>query len=371
MYFSSAIFREKIEATGASYRRYSEDLDIFKAEGQSADGNVENPLLRVLRSAERILDDIFAQIDGIRFDYLIHSAAFPFTTLVAQRLQIPTVSSLAVFAGLSDFFAEGDKAELEAFPQMEEMAKTYKEVAQTLREKYAVRLPDNLFHLLLNKGDLNFIYTSEYFIAPADRAFFDDTYQFVGPPIYERKESLDFPFDQLAGRTVVYISLGTVFGNFNPALYGIFFQSFADMDAVVVLAAYQVDLSALSIPQNFIVRSYVLQSEILKYTDVAVTHAGMNSISDLIYGAVPFVAIPLGADQPVLAKRAEELGATIALDAESLTPEILRNAIETVLNDPSYRRNIETIKQSFREAGGYKKAVEEIFKLKREKGIDQ
>lgn len=74
------------------------------------------------------------------------------------------------------------------------------------------------------------------------------------------------------------------------------------MDAVIVMAAYNVDLSQFDIPKNFIVRNYVPQNEILKFTDAAVTHAGMNSISDLIYNNIPFVALPLGADQPALAK---------------------------------------------------------------------
>lgn len=109
------------------------------------------------------------------------------------------------------------------------------------------------------------------------------------------------------------------------------------------------------------------QSEVLKYTDAAITHAGMNSTSDLLYNNVPFVAIPIGADQPYMAKRAEKLGATISLDKDNINPEILRESVEKVLTDPSYLENMRKISDSFKESGGYKKAVEEIFKLKQEK----
>lgn len=187
--------------------------------------------------------------------------------------------------------------------------------------------------------------------------------------IDDRKENLDFPFEKLEGKRVVYISLGTVFNNTDSNLYDIFFKTFANTDNIVVMAAYNVDLSQFDIPHNFIVRNYVPQSEVLKYTNVAITHAGMNSTSDLLYNNIPFVAIHIGADQPYMAKRAEELGATISLDKDNLTPEILRNSVEKVLTEPSYLENIKKISSSFKRAGGYKKAVEEIFKLKRKKEL--
>jgi UDP:flavonoid glycosyltransferase YjiC (YdhE family) len=83
----------------------------------------------------------------------------------------------------------------------------------------------------------------------------------------------------------------------------------------------------------------------------------------MLYQAVPFVCIPLGADQPLLARRAEDLGATIALDPETVTAQALRDAVEDVMWTPSYLENMQRISRSFREAGGYKKAVEEIKKL--------
>ena len=163
--------------------------------------------------------------------------------------------------------------------------------------------------------------------------------------------------------------MGTVFNNTSSKLYDIFFRSFANTEAIVVMAAYNVDLSAFDIPKNFIVRNYVPQSEILKYTDVAITHAGMNSTSDLLYNNIPFVAIPISADQPYMASRASELGAAISLDKDKLTPEMLKSSVKEVLTNPSYLENIKKISNSFKQTGGYQKAVEEIFNLKKEKHI--
>ena len=364
IYFSSDEFRERIEATGAEFKCYSEDLDIFKNGGVPF-----GSMHRVLQSADKIIADILYQIKDLDydFDYLIHSMAFPFAKVFAQILDIPAISSLAIFAGLRQFIEKSTQPIDKMWPGSEELMETYQKVSQNIKNIYGVQLPANILGLLMNKGDINLVYTSRLFATDLD--FFDDSYKFVGPPIYNREETVDFPFEKLEGKKVIYISLGTVFGSFSLDLYNTFFNSFSHPDTVVVLAAYKVDLSPYHIPDNFIVRNYVPQSELLKYTDVAITHAGMNSISDLVYNNVPFVAIPLGADQPLLAKRAEELGATIALDVKNLSPQILEDAVEKVLTDPSYRENIKMINASFQQADGYKKAVEEIFKLKKEKGI--
>ena len=98
---------------------------------------------------------------------------------------------------------------------------------------------------------------------------------------------------------------------------------------------------------------------------MAITHGGMNSTSDLLYNKIPFVTIPIGADQRYIAERVSELGATISLDKNSIYPGILNDAIEKVTTVPSYMENIEKISNSFRAAGGYQKAISEINDLKK------
>lgn len=357
-YFASEHFRTKIEAAGAQCFAYNEDLDIFKAAGRPGQGG---GLLSVTAKAPSVIADILAQTAGLKFDYLIHSAAFPFTGAMVQLLGIPSISSLAVFAGLDRFKNIG------SFQLPQEVMQNYRQVSTALAESYGITMPDHPLELMLYNSPLKLVYTSRYFAPPSD--YLDDTCRFVGPPFYERQEDLDFPFERLAGKRVLYISLGTVFGVFDTKLYALFVEAFRDWDGIVVMAAHGVDLDATQLPEHFIVRDYVPQNALLKHTDVAITHAGMNSMSDLISNEVPFVSLPLGADQPLLASRAAELGATISLDVQELTPEILRNAVREVLNDPAYLAAIRRINESFREAGGYAKAVDEIFVFKSAHGI--
>jgi MGT family glycosyltransferase len=364
VYFAAEPFREKIEAAGAEFKSYNRDLDIFTPKnGRAAGTGLFTTMQAVIGDAPEIITDILEQIKGMRFDYVIHSAAFLFAKPMIQILNIPAVSSLAVFAGLRTFSA----ARFNNFPGAEQLLQAYQAVAAQLQISYGVTMPEDMIGLLMNKAALNLVYTSEYFVP--DREFFDESYQFVGPPVYERKEDLDFPFDKLEGKKILYISLGTVFGTFDLKLYQLFFESFKDWPGMVVMAAHKVDPAALKVPTNFIVRDFVPQSALLKYTDAAITHAGMNSISDLISAGVPFVCLPLGADQPLLAKRAEELGATIGLNPAELTAGTLKSAVDKVMAEPGYRIAMQKITRSFREAGGYPKAVQEIFRFKREQEI--
>ena len=334
-------------------------------------GNIDidqalNQVNKGLNYIEKFLQSLLDQIRDIKFDYIIHSSNFPFGSIISQILKIPSISSFAVFATPKELMASFpfiDAKIIANHPVMD----NYKKISDRINEKYNVKMPTKIFDLMSNKGDLNIAYISKYFISHIE--YYDDSFIFIGPIIYDRKENIDFPFEKLKNKKVVYISLGTVFNDTNDKLYDIFFKTFSDDDVVVVMTAYNIDISKFKIPGNFIVKNYVPQSEILKYADVAITHAGMNSASDLLYNNVPFVAIPIGADQPYMAARASELGAAISLNKDTITSEILKNAVRKVQTDLSYRENIKKISNSFKEAGGYKRAFEEISKFKKEKRI--
>ena len=118
-----------------------------------------------------------------------------------------------------------------------------------------------------------------------------------------------------------------------------------------------------SIPSNFIVRNYVSQLEILKQADVFITHGGMNSTNEGLYYDVPLVLVPQSGDQPFVAKRVEELGAGIIIEKDKVTPEILKQSVVNILSDSNFRMNSKKIGESLREAGGFKKGVDEILNL--------
>ncbi|MBU5362059.1 MGT family glycosyltransferase [Enterococcus raffinosus] len=348
VYFSNEEFREKIEAAGAVYRPYHYDLNIFK-----------NGFDVLLDHGLDIMQDILRQIEGEKFDAVIHSIAMPFSKQIADYLHLPAISMLAVFMGMKDFMQPNKTPLAGKFKALNDK---YLLEAKKIEATLSVQMPSRFFDLIFNIEPLNIVFTSDYFLPEGDRELFDDKYLLVGADVYQRLEdTADFPIERLQNaKNVLYISFGTIFGDYAKDIYQKMFDAFGNSDYLVVMAAHHVGLENLTVPDNFIVQDYIPQNEVLKYADVAITHNGLNSMNDLILNEVPFVSLPMGSDQPALADRLVELNAGIRLDYQHVDSDELKAAVEKVQVEPEYLDNLKAIKQSFLDAGGYKKAVDEI-----------
>ncbi|XP_073433669.1 UDP-glucuronosyltransferase 1A6-like isoform X7 [Dendrobates tinctorius] len=74
-----------------------------------------------------------------------------------------------------------------------------------------------------------------------------------------------------------------------------------------------------------------------------ITHAGSHGLYESICNAVPVVMLPLFGDQMDNAKRIESRGAGVILNVLDMTPDDLFNALDTVINNPSYKENIQRL----------------------------
>jgi MGT family glycosyltransferase len=211
-------------------------------------------------------------------------------------------------------------------------------------------------------GDLTINYTSALVQPEADKL--NDTIKFVGPAVQPRPHDPHFPFDQLDERPLIYISLGTVI-NRNPDFYRRCIRALGGMDVQVVMstgrAVSQDDLG--DIPANFIVRSYVPQLEILQRAAVFITHAGMNSVHEGLYHAVPLILAPQQTEQRLVANRVVELGAGLLLSSRAPSPSAIQQAVRRVLHEPQFCQRAAIIGESLRSAGGEVRAADEILAL--------
>ena len=198
IYFSSDEFRERIENTGAIFKSYGGSLNNLKGKHNIPKNiNIDDLLNRInkgLNFSEKFLESILNQIKEIEFDYVIHSSNFPFGPIISQILKIPSISSFAVFATPKELMASFpfiDEKKIENHPIME----NYRKISARINEKYNVKMPTKIFDLIYNKADLNIAYISKYFISHIE--YYDDSFIFIGPIIYDRKENIDFPFEKL------------------------------------------------------------------------------------------------------------------------------------------------------------------------------
>lgn len=116
-------------------------------------------------------------------------------------------------------------------------------------------------------------------------------------------------------------------------------DAFADTAGLrLLITTGMMDAAGLRVPENATVLPWLPHAEILPHAAAIVTHAGHGTVAAALAHGVPLIALPNpAADQPILARRAVELGAGVALDGEAAGPGEIAAAVRTVIEDPSYR----------------------------------
>ncbi|MGA4499625.1 macrolide family glycosyltransferase [Bacillus bombysepticus] len=355
-------YRKKVEATGAEFRVFENFLSqINIMERVNEGGSPLTMLSHMIEASERIVTQIVEETKEEKYDYLIYDNHFPVGRIIANILQLPSVSSCTTFA-VNQYINFHDEQEARQVDEMDPLYQSCLAGMERWNKQYGMKC-NSMYDIMNHPGDITIVYTSKEYQPRSE--VFDESYKFVGPSIATRKEVGSFPTEDLKNEKVIFISMGTVF-NEQPDLYEKCFEAFKDVDATVVLVVgKKINISQFeNIPKNFKLYNYVPQLEVLQHADVFVTHGGMNSSSEALYYGVPLVVIPVTGDQPFVAKRLTEVGAGIRLNRNELTSELLRETVKKVMDDVTFKENSRKVGESLRNAGGYQRAVEEIFKLK-------
>ncbi|XP_055444692.1 UDP-glucuronosyltransferase 2B17-like isoform X3 [Bubalus kerabau] len=87
---------------------------------------------------------------------------------------------------------------------------------------------------------------------------------------------------------------------------------------------------------------WIPQNDLLGHpkTKAFITHGGTNGIYEAIYHGIPMVGIPLFADQPDNIAHMKAKGAAVSLDLETMATRDLLNALNEVINNPLYKKNV-------------------------------
>lgn len=138
-----------------------------------------------------------------------------------------------------------------------------------------------------------------------------------------------------ASRPRVYVTLGTIFNSGSGDLFERLLDGVADLDAdVLVTIGNDLDPAAFGPqPDHVRVERFVSQAEVLGATDLVVSHGGSGSLMATLAHGLPSVLLPLGADQPHNAARAEELGVARTLDTATASPATIRETVGLALAD--------------------------------------
>jgi zeaxanthin glucosyltransferase len=192
---------------------------------------------------------------------------------------------------------------------------------------------------------------------------------YTGPFVHpQQRPPIDFPWERLDGRPLIYASLGT-FQNGSQALFRIIAEACAGLDAQLAISLggglRPEQLGPL--PGAPLVVRFAPQLEILQRASLVITHAGINTVLESLSEGVPLVAMPLGNDQPGVAARLRARGAGAVVSRHRLTPARLRKAIALVLYERRFRDSARQLQQAIRQSNGAARAaelIEEVLQLR-------
>jgi MGT family glycosyltransferase len=352
VYYLTAPFEQAILATGATFRPYESKIEEINQAATSAGKPAGLPMYMPEESSF-VLPQILESIRAEQPDCLVYETLCLSGRFAAEILHLPAVTFRMIFA-FNTFLANIFRQNAGRDPQV---LAAFQASAERLCAQYSLK-PFELESIFTHEEALNIVTIPRSF--QIDGENFGDHYHFVGSSIAPRHEQVAFPLEALHDQPVLYISHGTVFNN-RPDFFNTCFAAFAGTPWTVVLSlGKNVDHTKLdTIPENFIVRPYVPQLEILKHARVCVTHGSMTTIIEAFAQGVPLVVIPQAtSDVTVNARRVHQLGLGIHLDEKTLTPQQLQAAVTRVSSDPTFYTRTLQMQQEIQNAGGYTRAAD-------------
>jgi zeaxanthin glucosyltransferase len=194
------------------------------------------------------------------------------------------------------------------------------------------------------------------------RSALPHNFHYTGPFVDEgARPAVEFPWERLDGRPVVYASLGTTRKS-DPAIFRLIAEACdgCNLQLVISLGGRRPPEHFDGLPGDPLVVRYAPQLELLKRAEIVVMHGGLNTALETLMEGKPMIAIPKSFDQPAVAARLEWLGVAEVVSVDNISAQRLRSALSKVLNDPSYRNAATEVQGIIRSARGLDRAADII-----------
>ncbi|KIA91622.1 glycosyl transferase [Pedobacter kyungheensis] len=194
------------------------------------------------------------------------------------------------------------------------------------------------------------VFTSKAFFGEME---LPEHYQFIGPVFNRRKTHVPFNWEAFHANNQpkILVSIGTTFDHEHKKnFFAKVTEAFANENLHVVVVS-DPDLFE-TWPANFTVQREVPQLDLLPHLDAVVCHGGHNTVCETLMHGLPMVVIPIAYDQSHVAGRVFRVGAGERLNFNRFKASHLKEAVNKVMQESSYKIAAEAIKQSFTDAGG-------------------
>lgn len=355
-YFCSEAFSEQVSKIGAKWIGFSDRLDQFLKDYRPTDKHPFFMLMEYILSYDEVmLPEILDIVKKYQFDMIICDSIFGGACFLRQMIDTPIVCSHSSFA-----MSQTPVPERMLVPGFHPQLDHCYQILKRICESYQIEGP-SLKQVFTSKGDFNIVYTTCTF--NGDEGVREPDYLFCGPSIDRLQEASELDFSVVGDRKLIYISLGSLNTEFLD-FYQTCISAFCNTKYYVCMSiGKKCEVSQLGdIPQNFLVKSFLPQLEILKRADVFITHAGFNSVNEALYFGVPMLALPQVNDQHMVANRLAALQLGMVESMKELSPEILRAKIESLITDKEINENCIQMSQEMKNFAKLEQTVCELEK---------
>lgn len=211
-------------------------------------------------------------------------------------------------------------------------------------------------------------------------AIFQDKIHFTGPLLTKypdempTREALKEKHIGARDKTLVYVTIGGGSSLIGEQFLQIVLESLRLLPQLTGVIATGIAISpdkikSFSPPENVIIRGFVPGTELIKASDVTVFHGGSSTLMTCLACGTPAVVIPSMGEQEDNGAVLAQSGAGIVLDKKSLTPQMLVEAIQTIITDPNYREQAGKLKSLGEKYGGAEVAASQAEKLVARKAV--
>lgn len=362
-YFTTEDFRKVIEPTGAKFvpmKSWMAENDKHnESKEEKNDGQEDNVAAVVpflfLNEAGAFIEDVLSVLREDRPDAILHDFAGIAGTMAADILGIPNVMLYTSYPSNGSYSVA---ASFEGIPADHPLRIAADQIADGYVEKYGCRKM-TVKEIFDGQGDLNLVMMQKRLVP--DYETFDDSFVFTGVQIGKRSTFGTWQAPD-NGKPLLYSSLGTAFNNW-PEYYPILFDAVRDLDINVFAALGAIDPDSLTdVPANVELGKMVPQLDILSQASVFITHAGMGGTGEAIYYGVPMIALPQMDEQAITARQIEKNGLGFALlDKKEITSGMLKEKIEILLNDLSYKEKVDEFSADMKALGGAKASASALI----------
>ncbi len=184
-------------------------------------------------------------------------------------------------------------------------------------------------------------------------------YHYIGPITWEADiEPPKWLRDIDPATPTLYITMGsTGYAKF----FEVVKEIFGDRDCQCIVTTGGLTDTG-EFPDNFFVTNYAPGDLLLEKSDLVICHGGNGTIYQALYEGVPVIGIPTMHDQEFNLQRVEDLGVGIQLSELNFKPQHLKEAVEKVLLDPSFKMNAMKYKDILKDYDGPSRGAELIDK---------